>query len=137
MPTDQQLVLVTGGTGFLGGWTIATAFQHGFRVRTTVRSLKRKDELRQMIKNAGTPSEQVESLEFVQADLTSSEGWTEACKDCDYVLHVASPFPAGPPKHEDDLIIPARDGTLRVLKAAKQAGTVKRVVVTSSFAAIG
>ena len=67
----------------------------------------------------------------------SDDGWAEACEGCNYVLHVASPFPAGDPKNEDDLIVPAREGTLRALRAAKAAGTVKRVVVTSSFAAIG
>jgi nucleoside-diphosphate-sugar epimerase len=68
--------------------------------------------------------------------LNKDEGWKEAVSGCTYVLHVASPFPASPPKHEDDLINPARDGTLRVLRAAK-AASVKRVVLTSSFAAVG
>src|SRR5690606_36921384 len=69
-------------------------------------------------------------------DLTKDEGWAEAVKGCDYVLHVASPFPPGIPEHEDDLIVPARDGALRLLRAARDAG-VRRVVLTSSFAAIG
>lgn len=75
------------------------------------------------------------NLSFVEADLTRDDGWTEAVKDCTFVLHVASPFPAARPKHEDDLIIPARQDTLRVLRAARDAG-VKRVVVTSSYAAV-
>lgn len=75
-------------------------------------------------------------LSFVPADLTSDLGWDAAVADCTYVLHVASPFPSSAPRNENDLIIPARKGTLRVLRATKAAG-VRRVVVTSSFAAIG
>ena len=136
MTTSQDLVLVTGGSGFLGAHCIVTALKQGYRVRTTIRSLKREDEVREMARVGGVPDEQAKSIEFVAADLMKDEGWSEACKDCTYVLHVASPFPAAEPKHPDDLIVPARDGTLRVLKAAKAAGTVKRVVVTSSLAAI-
>jgi len=76
------------------------------------------------------------NLTFVAADLTSDAGWPEAIAGCDYVLHVASPFPAAQPKNEDDLIVPAREGALRVLRAARDA-RVKRVVLTSSFAAVG
>jgi dihydroflavonol-4-reductase len=79
----------------------------------------------------------LDNLSFAVADLLNDAGWAEAVQDCTYVLHVASPFPSQAPKHEDELIIPAREGTLRVLRAAKNAGTVKRVVVTSSFAAMG
>jgi nucleoside-diphosphate-sugar epimerase len=75
-------------------------------------------------------------LSFIAADLENDAGWSEAVAECEYVLHVASPLPASLPKHEDELIVPAREGTLRVLRAAKDAG-VKRVVLTSSFAAIG
>lgn len=74
-------------------------------------------------------------MDFAQTDLTKDDGWTEAVADCDYVLHLASPFPPAEPKHEDELIIPARDGASRLLRAAKAAG-VKRVVLTSSMAAI-
>jgi nucleoside-diphosphate-sugar epimerase len=87
-----------------------------------------------MLKTGG--AEPGEALSFVDADLMSEAGWPEAVAGCDYVLHVASPFPTGMPKYEDELIIPARKGALRVLRAAKDAG-VKRVVMTSSFAAIG
>ncbi len=75
-------------------------------------------------------------LEFRIADLLRDPGWAEAVRGCDYVLHVASPFPGGVPRHDDELIVPAREGTLRVLRAARDAG-VRRVVATSSFAAIG
>ena len=87
-----------------------------------------------MLKTGGATK--LDQVSFVVADLTADEGWKEAVEGCTYVLHVASPFPAKLPKNEDELIIPARDGTLRVLRAARDAG-VKRVVVTSSFAAIG
>jgi dihydroflavonol-4-reductase len=89
-----------------------------------------------MLQNGGVPDSLLANLSFAAADLTKDDGWPEAVSGCTYVLHVASPLPAGAPKHEDDLIIPACEGTLRVLRAAKYAG-VKRVVVTSSFAAIG
>jgi nucleoside-diphosphate-sugar epimerase len=134
--TSQELVLVTGGSGFVGAHCIVAALKQGYRVRTTIRSLKREDEVREMLRVGGVTDEQAKSVEFVAADLTKDEGWNEACQNCSYVLHVASPFPAEVPKHADELIVPARDGTLRVLEAAKAAGTVKRVVVTSSLAAI-
>jgi len=87
-----------------------------------------------MVKTAG--AEPGGALSFAAADLMSDPGWPEAVAGCDFVLHVASPFPAGVPKHEDELIIPAREGALRVLRASRDA-RVRRVVLTSSFAAIG
>jgi nucleoside-diphosphate-sugar epimerase len=98
-----------------------------------VRSLKREADVRAMLKIDGT--EAGEDLSFVAADLMNDAGWSEAVAGCDFVLHVASPFPPSQPKNEDELIVPAREGTLRVLRAARDAG-VKRVVLTSSFAAI-
>jgi nucleoside-diphosphate-sugar epimerase len=132
MAPSDELVLVTGGSGFQGSHCVLAALQHGYRVRTTVRSLGKADDVRQMLKVGGATQEQIDDVEFAAADLTKNVGWKEACEGCTYVLHVASPFPAAPPKHEDDLIVPAREGTLRALRAAKAAGTVKRVVVTSS-----
>jgi len=132
--SDDQLVLVTGGSGFVAAWCIVKLLDAGYRVRTTLRSLKRENEVRDMLKVGGAT--ELDKVSFVVADLLVTDGWKEAVEGCKYVLHVASPFPSGLPKHEDDLIIPARDGTLRVLRAARDAG-VKRVVVTSSFAAIG
>ena len=134
-PSDT-LVLVTGGSGFLGAHCILASLNAGYRVRTTIRSLGKKDAVVQMLKNGDVSDELLSNLSFAAADLTKDDGWSEAVSGCTYILHVASPFPPSIPKHEDDLIIPARDGTLRVLRAAKTAG-VKRVVVTSSFAAIG
>src|ERR1051325_3891922 len=87
-----------------------------------------------MLRAAGT--DPGDRLAFAQADLTSDAGWPAAVAGCDFVLHVASPFPPALPRHEDELIVPAREGPLRVLRAAREAG-VKRVVLTSSFAAIG
>ena len=103
-------------------------------MRTTVRNLKRESDVRSMVKEGG--AEAGDRLSFFAADLESDAGWAEAVSGCDYVLHMASPFPPGVPKHEDELIVPAREGALRVLRAARDAG-VKRVVLTSSFAAIG
>jgi dihydroflavonol-4-reductase len=106
----------------------------GHRVRTTVRNLQREPDVRGMLKQGGV--EPSDRLSFFAADLESDAGWAEAVSGCEYVLHIASPFPANVPKHEDELIVPARDGALRVLRASRDAG-VKRVVLTSSFAAIG
>jgi nucleoside-diphosphate-sugar epimerase len=129
-----ELVLVTGGSGFIGAHCILQLLEQGYRVRTTVRSLAREPEVRAMLRQGGAdPSD---ALEFVAADLTGDAGWSEAVAGCAYVLHVASPFPPAAPKHEDELVIPAREGALRVLRAARDAG-VKRVVLTSSYAAIG
>ncbi|TJV00278.1 MAG: aldehyde reductase [Mesorhizobium sp.] len=129
-----ELVLVTGGSGFLGAHCILALLKAGYRVRTTVRSAKRQADVLAMLKAGGTEPDG--SLSFAIADLMADAGWPQAVAGCDYVLHVASPFPPGVPKHEDDLIVPAREGALRVLRAARDAG-VKRVVLTSSFAAIG
>jgi nucleoside-diphosphate-sugar epimerase len=134
-PSDT-LVLVTGGSGFLGAHSVVALLAAGYKVRTTVRSLNRQDEVRKMVQTGGISECLLSNLSFAPADLTQDDGWAQAVSGCTYVLHVASPGPTGAPKHEDDLIIPARDGTLRVLRAAKFAG-VKRVVLTSSFAAIG
>jgi nucleoside-diphosphate-sugar epimerase len=130
----MSTVLVTGGSGFIGSHSILQLVAAGHRVRTTVRSLKREGEVCAMLKEGG--AEPGGRVSFVAADLENDAGWAEATAGCDYVLHVASPFPPSAPKHEDELIVPAREGTLRVLRASRDAG-VKRVVLTSSFAAIG
>lgn len=133
----MSLVLVTGGSGFVGGHCILELLRGGMTVRTTVRDPAKGDRVRATLAAAGAnPTALSERLSFVAADLEKDDGWPAAAAGCDYVLHVASPFPAATPKHEDDLIRPAREGTLRVLRAARGAG-VKRVVVTSSFAAVG
>lgn len=129
-----ELVVVTGGSGFLGAHCILALLKEGYRVRTTVRSASRKADVLAMLKVGG--AEPGDALSFAVADLMADKSWPEAMAGCAYVLHVASPFPAGAPKHEDDLIVPAREGALRVLRAARDAG-VRRVVLTSSFAAVG
>lgn len=129
-----ELVLVTGGSGFLGCHCIIQLIAAGYRMRTTVRSLKRGADVQAMLKQGGC--EPADRLSFAAADLGADAGWAEAVQDCAYVLHVASPFPPGAPKNDDEVIVPARQGALRVLKAARLAG-VRRVVLTSSFAAIG
>ena len=130
----MSTVLVTGGSGFIGSHAIIQLLEAGHTVRTTVRNLAREPEVRAMLATGGAKAG--DRLSFFAADLNADAGWAEAVAGCDYVLHVASPFPMGQPKHEDELIVPAREGALRVLRAARDAG-VKRVVLTSSFAAVG
>jgi nucleoside-diphosphate-sugar epimerase len=127
-------VLVTGGSGFIGSHCILQLLAAGHEVRTTVRSRQREEAVRAMLRQGG--AEPGGRLSFAEADLERDAGWPEAVAGCDYVLHVASPFPPTLPKHEDELIVPAREGALRVLRAARDAG-VRRVVLTSSFAAVG
>jgi nucleoside-diphosphate-sugar epimerase len=129
-----ELVLVTGGSGFVGAHCILKLLDAGYRVRTTVRSLSREPDVRAMLEIGG--AKPGDALSFARADLLSDDGWPEAVAGCDFVLHVASPFPVMMPRDEDELIRPAREGALRALRAARDGG-VKRVVMTSSFAAIG
>ena len=125
--------MVTGGSGFIGNHCILQLLRAGHAVRTTVRSAQREDEVRLVLQRVGADTA---PLSFVIAELENDTGWARAVAGCDYVLHVASPFPPGVPRHENELIVPAREGALRVLCAARDAG-VRRVVLTSSFAAIG
>ena len=130
----MRTVLVTGGSGFIGAHCILQLLAAGHQVRATVRSLKRESDVRAMLSQGG--AEPGDRLSFAATDLESDAGWAQAVAGCEFVLHVASPFPSGVPKDENELIVPAREGALRVLRAARDAG-VKRVVLTSSFAAIG
>ncbi len=131
----MSTVLVTGGSGFIGSHAIVQLLAAGHTVRTTVRSLAREADVRALVKQ-GAGAEPDGRLSFCEADLTADAGWKKAVEGCEYVLHVASPFPAQVPEDENELIVPAREGALRVLKAARDA-EVKRVVMTSSFAAVG
>ena len=127
--SDGKTVLVTGGSGYIGGWCIIALLNQGYTVRTTVRSLSRETEVRARVgKLAPT-----DALSFFAADLLADAGWDEAATGCDYVLHVASPLGIGGVSAAS-LIEPARQGALRALAAARKAG-VKRVVLTSSVAA--
>ncbi len=128
----METVLVSGGSGFLGGRCVVELLRRGYAVRTTVRGLAKEEEVRARV---GSEVDAGDRLAVLEADLRSDGGWAEAVAGCDYVLHVASPFPAAQPKDPDELIVPAREGTLRVLRAALGAG-VRRVVVTSSVAAV-
>src|SRR5437879_6482327 len=107
---SQQRVLVTGGSGFIAGHCILGLLELGYLVRTTVRSLKRESAVRTVLADAGMANG--EALSFVAADLTEDVGWDRACADVDFVLHVASPVQPGHVKRDDDLIVPAREGSL-------------------------
>ncbi|HTF30747.1 MAG TPA: NAD-dependent epimerase/dehydratase family protein, partial [Flavitalea sp.] len=111
---SKEQVLVTGGTGFVGAHCIVQLLQKGYRVKTTVRSLSRKNEVLVMLQNGGINS--FDHIQFIEADLTKDDNWDKAVEDCDYVLHVASPIGLSIPKDENEMIIPAVEGTLRVLK---------------------
>jgi len=127
-------VLVTGGSGFIAVHCILKLLQQGYTVRTTLRSLSRQNEVKEMLKVGGVT--QFENLSFIEANLSDDKNWNEAVTGCTYVLHVASPTPIIKFTHEDEMINPARDGVLRVLKTARDAN-VRRVVLTSAFGAIG
>ncbi|MBZ9935551.1 aldehyde reductase [Mesorhizobium sp. BR1-1-16] len=131
---NDELVLVTGGTGFIAQHCILVLLGSGYRVRATVRSLAREAEVRGNLKTGGV--EAGDRLSFVAADLGDDRGWAEAAAGSAYVLHGASPTPSGDQVGEEDWIKPAVDGNLRVLRAARDAG-VRRVVLTSAFGAIG
>lgn len=133
---SSTIVCVTGGSGFVGSHCIYQLLQRGYIVRTTVRSLDsaKIDIIRNAVAPPNTPH--AARLTFHKADLTSDDGWSTALAGCTYVLHVASPMVISEPKDENEIIRPAVDGTLRVLRAAT-AVNVKRVVLTSSYLAVG
>jgi dihydroflavonol-4-reductase len=126
-----ETVLVTGGSGYIGGWCVAALLQQGYVVRTTVRDLGKEAAVRASLGKVTDPGNR---LSFYPANLTADAGWEAAVGGCDYVLHVASPLGVADPKDPNDLIVPAREGAKRAVGAAIRAG-VKRVVLTSSVAA--
>lgn len=125
-------VLLTGVTGFLGSHTTIQLLEKNYEVTGTLRSMKRADEIRELIANHTSKTGR---LNFAEADLRDPAVWHDLTAGMDFVQHIASPFPRELPKHEDDLIIPAKEGALHVLKAASE-NRVKRVVLTSSMAAV-
>ncbi|MBU6406620.1 MAG: aldehyde reductase [Alphaproteobacteria bacterium] len=129
---SKGVVLVTGGSGYIAGFCIRQLLDEDWTVRATVRRLSREGEVRAAIGGAALDPER---LSFFAAELMNDSGWMDALAGADYVLHVASPIPPEQPKNDQELIAPAREGTLRVLRFARAAG-VKRVVVTSSTAAV-
>ncbi len=130
--TNQETVLVTGASGFIAKHCVKKLLDEGYTVRASLRTPSRADEVRAAVDADGKATDR---LSFVTLNLDSDEGWDEAMQGCTYVQHVASPFPPSEPDHEDELIIPAREGALRALRSAAKA-KVKRVVLTSSVAAI-
>ncbi|MDJ0532931.1 MAG: aldehyde reductase [Xenococcaceae cyanobacterium MO_207.B15] len=129
---EKSIVLVTGASGFIGGHCVLALLNKGYAVRAVVRSKSRIEKCKAVI-NAHYPDNA--DVEYALATLDSDDGWDAAVNGCEYVLHLASPLPIEQPKDPNELIIPARDGALRVLTAASRAG-VKRVVMTSSQAAV-
>ncbi|NLR10642.1 MULTISPECIES: aldehyde reductase [Lactobacillaceae] len=129
----KQLVVVTGGSGFIAVNIILQLLQQGFAVRTTVRSLRKTALIKEMLTNGGLTD--FRDLTFAEADLTSDQHWAETLQGATYAIHVASPTPNRVFKDENEMIQPAVNGVLRVLKAARDAG-VKRVVLTSAYGAV-
>lgn len=129
---ERQSVLLTGVTGFLGSHIAIQLLNKGYAVRGTLRDMVRAESIRKVI---ATHAPVADHLSFFEAELTDSAVWDRATAGMDFVMHVASPFPRKLPKHEDDLIKPARDGVINVMRAALKNG-VKRVIQTSSMGAI-
>jgi dihydroflavonol-4-reductase len=132
MATNNRKVLLTGITGFLGSHTAIQLLQKGYQVTGTLRDMKRVTSIKNIIARHTTA---INNLSFAEADIQNENVWMQLTQGMDYVQHIASPFPQKLPKQEDDLIIPARNGNLNILKAAAANG-VKRVVITSSSSAI-
>ena len=130
----MEKVLVTGSTGFIGLHCIHQLIEKGYSVNGTLRSKSREEEVRSSLKKANLSDA---NLSLYECDLMSDDGWEKAIDGCDYVLHIASPFINGLPDHEDDLIKPALTGTQRILKLSSANPQIKKIIITSSFAAVG
>jgi dihydroflavonol-4-reductase len=132
MSKDKDIVLVTGGSGFIGSYCIIELLKQGYIVRATVRNLNIEPFVRKSLERGNVTAELGKLLTFYAADLCSDDGWKEVINGVKFILHVASPNPFQAAEDENELIVPARDGTLRILRAARDSHTVKRVVLTSS-----
>ena len=130
----MEKVLVTGSTGFIGLHCIHQLIEKGYSVSGTLRSKSREEEVRSSLKKANLSDA---NLSLYECDLMSDDGWEKAIDGCDYVLHIASPFINGLPDHEDELIKPALMGTQRILKLSATNPQIKKIIITSSFAAVG
>src|SRR6185503_18674658 len=113
-----ETVLVTGGSGYIGGWCVAGLLQQGYVVRATVRDLAKEPAARAALSKIVDPGNR---LSFHAANLTADDGWDAAAGGCDYVLHVASPLGVADPKDPNELIMPAREGAKRAVGAAIKA----------------
>ena len=127
----MEKVLVTGASGYIALHCITELLKNGYAVKGSLRSMNRENEVREAVRKEVSDS----NLEICELDLLNDEGWDNAASECEYMLHLASPFIVGEPKSEDELIRPAKEGTMRALKAAKKAG-IKKIVLTSSIVAI-
>lgn len=130
---EKKLVVVTGGSGFIASHIILQLLQEGYAVRATVRSEKKAALLKEMLANGGVTD--LTDLTVVEADLTADDHWEQAVANATYVIHPASPTPTLDFKDEDEMLRPAIEGVLRVMRAARDA-SVKRVVLTSAYGAI-
>ncbi|NQD69286.1 NAD-dependent epimerase/dehydratase family protein [Sphingobacterium shayense] len=128
----MQEVLLTGITGFLGSHTAIQLLNLGYKVTGTLRNMERADSIKNVIAEY---TDHIANLNLAQADLMDEKAWSSLSKGKNFIIHVASPFPRELPTNEAELIDPAKDGTLHVLKAAKL-NHVKRIVIVSSLAAI-
>ena len=128
----KKKVLLTGVSGYIGLHCAKTLLEKGYKLVGTVRNANKENEVKSSLNSA---SVSIKNLSFIHLDLNSDNGWDSALSNCDYVMHIASPFKVENPKNEMEMLGPAVDGTLRVLKAAKKNG-VKRVVLTSSTVAM-
>lgn len=135
MTANQKdaLVLVTGASGYIGGHCVVELLRHGYRVRGTVRNARKRKAVEGL---AAHVSGSEGRFEVVEADLAVDAGWADAVRGCTYIQHVASPFPSSEPDDEMEIVGPAVEGTKRVLAAAASTGGVRRVVLTSSVAAV-
>ena len=127
----MEKVLVTGASGYIALHCITELLKNGYAVKGSLRSMSRENEVRESVKKEVAD----DNLEFCKLDLMSDDGWGSCASDCNYMIHLASPFIVGEPKNENELIKPATEGTMRALNAAKKAG-IKKVVLTSSIVAI-